>query len=122
MDEAEALSRTHPDKEVRAWAMILHLSQFAGYLVPLAGFVAPIVIWRVKRDSMPEIDAHGRVVANWVISQVIYFALAFVLVFVLIGIPLLFVLGIVAVVFPIIGAVKASDGIVWKYPFSLPIF
>lgn len=110
------------DAEVRKWAMILHLSQFSGYLVPLAGFVVPIVIWQMKKDELPGLDAHGRVVANWMISMVIYVAVSTLLILVLIGIPMLWALGVLAVVFPIVGAIKAGDGKVWNYPMSLRIF
>ena len=99
--------------------MFLHLSLLAGFLVPFAGLIAPIVIWQMKKASLPEIDAHGKIVVNWIISAVIYAAVSFVLIFVLIGIPLLIVLGILSVVFPIIGGIKANNGEAWKYPLSI---
>ena len=87
--------------------------------MPIAGLVAPIVIWQVKKSEFPVIDEHGRVVMNWIISSVIYGALCFILSFLMIGIPLFFVLAALAVAFPIIGAVKASNGEVWQYPLSI---
>ena len=106
----------------RTWAMILHLSQFAGYIVPLAGLVAPIVIWQVKKSEMPELDEHGKIVANWIISGLIYALAGTILLIVLIGLPLLIALAVCAIAFPIIGAVKASSGEAWKYPLSIPFF
>jgi uncharacterized Tic20 family protein len=44
------------------------------------------------------------------------------LIFVLIGIPLIALLCLVGVIFPIIGGIKASDGEVWKYPMSIAFF
>jgi len=41
---------------------------------------------------------------------------------VLIGIPLLIALAILAIVFPIVAAIKANNGQVWKYPLSIPFF
>ena len=38
---------------------------------------------------------------------------------IIIGIPILFVLGILAVVFPIIGAIKAYNGELWEYPMAI---
>jgi len=102
--------------------MALHLSLLAGYLIPFAGWIAPIVIWQVKKAEMPELDVHGRIAANWMVSLVIYAALSMLLVVVLVGIPLLWALGIIAVVFPIIGAIKASQGEVWRYPGSMSFF
>ena len=44
------------------------------------------------------------------------------LVFVLVGFPLLGILGVLSIVFPIIGAVKANEGTVWTYPLSIKFF
>lgn len=108
------------DQNTRTWAMLLHLSVFAGYLVPMLGLLAPILIWQIKKNEMPELDAHGKMVVNFLISMFIYFLVSFVLVFVVIGIFLLFALSIVGIVFPIIGGLKASNGELWKYPLVLP--
>jgi uncharacterized Tic20 family protein len=110
------------DRDTRAWAVALHLSQFAGYLVPFAGLVVPIVLWQVKKNDLPEIDEHGKVVVNWIISFIIYAIISGILVLVLIGIVLLIVLGILGIVFPIIGAIKANEGVVWNYPMSIRFF
>lgn len=110
------------EQQARQWAMFLHFSLLAGYLVPLAGLVVPIVIWQIKKDELQGIDRHGRIVVNWIISHLIYLVVCIPLAFVVIGIPLLIALGIMAVVFPIIGGIKANNGEVWKYPLSIPFF
>ncbi len=107
------------EAQTRQWAMFLHLSLLAGFLVPLAGLVVPIVIWQLKKDELPGLDVHGKVVMNWIISLVIYGIVSCLLVLLLIGIPLLLALGLVSIVFPIIGAIKANEGVVWKYPLSI---
>ena len=114
--EAAPFSR---EQQTRQWAFLLHLSQLAGYVVPLAGLVAPIVIWQLKKDELPGIDAHGKNVLNWILSELIYFMVSVLLVFVFIGIPLLIALGICGIVFAILGAIKANNGEVWKYPLSI---
>lgn len=103
------------------WAVVLHLSQLAGYAVPVAGFAAPVAIWLLKKEDMPSLDQHGRNVLNWIITELIYGVVALILCLVGIGFLLLFVLGIVGVVFPIIGAIKASDGVTWKYPLTISL-
>ena len=86
----------------------------------MVGIILPIVLWQMKKDELPGIDAHGRVTLNWIISAFIYAAICVPLCFLLIGIPILFVLCVAAVVFPIVGAIKANDGILWKYPAAIP--
>jgi len=110
------------ENDTRFWAMLIHLSQYAGYVVLLAGFVVPIVLWQIKKNELPGVDAHGKIVTNWVISALIYGVIGFVLRFVLIGFPLLFVLGLLCLIFPIVGAIKANDGKVWQYPLSIRFF
>lgn len=108
------------EKDLRTWAMVLHLSLLAGYtVVPLVGLIAPIVIWQIKKNEMPEIETHGRIVVNWIISSLIYSAIGVILTFILIGVPILIALYVLGIVFPIIGAIKANSGIAWKYPLSI---
>ncbi len=97
------------------YLMVMHLSQFAGYLVPLAGLVVPIVMWLTKRED-PEVDRHGREIANWMIFEIISVIVCGLLTIVVIGIPLLIILSVMAIVCPIIGAVQASSGGFFKYP------
>lgn len=119
--EAEHLGVSAKESETNQWAMMLHLSQYAGYVVPLAGFLAPVLIWLLKKDDLPGLDAHGRNVVNWMISSFLYAIIFGILCVVLIGIPLAIILGILLVIFPIIGAIKASDGVAWKYPGTISI-
>lgn len=105
----------------KTWAMFLHLSQLANFLVPVAGIVVPILIWQLKKNEMPELDAHGKVVVNWMISAFIYGIGCVLLSFVFIGIPLLFALIAVAIIFPVIGGIKANNGELWQYPLSLKL-
>lgn len=105
--------------DANTWGMLIHLSQFCGYVVPFAGMVVPLVLWQLKNKDSEVIDQHGRAVMNWVITEILLGILFIPLCFVLIGIPLLMVLAIVGVIFPIIGAVKANKGEVWPYPGTI---
>ena len=108
----------NPDA-LKWWAMGLHLSALAGFVVPLAGFVGSIVIWQVMKDEYPELDEHGRNVVNWIISYIVYLLGAALLSSIVIGIPLLFVVAILGIVFPIIGSIRAAEGRCWKYPLTI---
>jgi uncharacterized protein len=105
--------------EQKQMGMFLHLSQLANLIIPPVGLIAPIVLWQMKKDEMPALDAHGKMVTNWIISSVIYGAVSVVLAFVLVGFFLLLALGILSVVFPIIGGIKANNGEFWEYPLTI---
>lgn len=108
------------ERATRQWALILHLSAFAGYfLVPVAGLVAPILVWQLKKDQLPGLDIHGRNATNWIISSLIYAVISGILTFLIIGIPMLIALMACNIAFPIIAAVKANNGEVWKYPMAI---
>lgn len=110
------------EQDVQQWAVLLHLSQLLAYVIPPIGLVVPFVIWQYKKIDMPEIDAHGKVVANWILSALIYSAASGILCVILIGVPLLLAVLVLSIVYPVIGAVKASRGVVWRYPLSINFF
>lgn len=107
--------------EPRVFCTLMHLSFLANAIIPIpcGGFVLFFIMWLTNKEQSAFVDNHGKAILNWLISQIIYFAAAFILVFVCIGIPLLIAIGICSVVFMIIGAVKANGGTVWKYPLSI---
>lgn len=108
--------------EEKTFLMLMHLSQLAGFIVPGAGLVLPIVMWATNKDQSPAIDQHGKSILNWMISAFIYAIVCFVLMFIFIGFFMLFALMIIGLVFAIIGAVKANEGKLWIYPLSIKFF
>lgn len=103
----------------RQWALICHLSALSGYVIPFGNLIVPIIIWSMKKDEFPAVDAHGKEVINFQISMTIWMIISGILIVLLIGIPLLIVLAIVQVVFVIIGAIKADSGQFYKYPLTI---
>ena len=105
--------------EDRTIAVLTHLSGLAGYIIPFGGVLVPIIIWMVKRD-VPLISAIARQAIILNVAVFVAFLLSAVLWITLILIPAVIVfwcvLGISAFVLPIIGALKAGDGIYYRYP------
>jgi len=120
-EEQSESKPTGGNLQPKQWAMFVHFSVLAGFVVPFVGLILPIILWQIKKDEIPEIDVHGKIVVNWLISALIYSAVGLLLTFVLIGIPLLFILGVLCVVFPVIGGIKANNGEVWNYPLTIQI-
>ncbi|MGF1535684.1 MAG: DUF4870 domain-containing protein [Elainellaceae cyanobacterium] len=102
------------------WVIFLHLSLLSGWLVPVPfiGIIAPLIIWQTGKAQQPHFDQHGRNAMNWVISSTLY---SLVLPLTVIGIALLPILAGLGIIFPIIAAIQASKGQVWKYPLTLNI-
>lgn len=103
----------------KQYAMFIHLSQFAGLLIPLLGWVLPLILWQTKKNTSEFIDTNGKIVMNWIISSLIYGIICYLLIFLLIGLVLLPALGICSIIFIIIGSIKANNGETWPYPLSI---
>ena len=104
------------ERETNQWAMFIHFSLLAGWIVPFAGLIVPILLWQIKKDELPGIVPHAHVVLNWIVTSLVYALICFILTFVLIGILGFLVLAIVTVIFAVVGGLKANEGKVWEYP------
>lgn len=108
----------------RQWITILHISALAGFvLVGFGQILGPLLVWLLKKNEVPGLDAAGRDVLNFQISWTLWWALSWV--FVAVGwcliIPLAVPLVLLAawVVFGILGAIKASDGVPYRFPLTI---
>ena len=120
----EAPSVGAPTAEERQWAMFAHLSALIGGLLTghwlgIGCFLAPLIIWLVKKDTMPFVADQAKEALNFNITVMIAGAICWILVFVLIGFVLLWALAIVWIVFTILAAIKANEGVTYRYPFAL---
>jgi uncharacterized Tic20 family protein len=99
--------------------MIAHLSAFVGVVIPLGNIIAPLVIWLVKRDQSPFVADHAREALNFNITVGIAAIVCTVLVIVLIGFVLWVALAIYWLVMTIVAAIKANEGVTYRYPLTL---
>jgi len=111
-------------KDARTMAMLAHLSALAGYFIPLGNVIGPLIVWLIKKDEMPFVDDQGKEALNFQITVTIALLLCVIVGvatcgvgFVLTG-PLMIAIGIVALVFTIIAAVKANEGVAYRYPMN----
>jgi hypothetical protein len=108
-----------PSAEERQWAMFAHLSALAGLVIPFGSIIGPLVIWLIKKDTMPFVNDQGKEALNFNITVAIAAIVCWILFFVLIGMLLLPVLVILWLVFVIIATIKANEGTTYRYPFAL---
>jgi uncharacterized protein len=116
--------------EERQWAMFAHLSALAGGLLTSAiggwgFFIGPLVIWLMKKDTMPFVADQAKEALNFNITVSGIFVILLLLSLLTLGIgflvtaPIMFIIGIGALVFIIIAAIKANQGIAYRYPMTL---
>jgi uncharacterized protein len=110
------------DMEVSSYCMLMHLSQFAGIIIPYGGIALPIIMWASNKDKSSIIDQHGKNILNWMISFYIYVSISAILILLLVGIFALIILGFMAVIFAIIGAIKANNNEFYSYPLAISFF
>ena len=104
----------------RGLAALTHLSGLAGYIIPLGGVIVPIIIWIVKKESAVISGiAKQAILLNVIVFLLIAVTAVLWLTILLIPVVILFwcALGIAAIVLPIVGAIKASDGTYYRYPW-----
>ncbi|MFY0677730.1 MAG: DUF4870 domain-containing protein [Neptuniibacter sp.] len=106
----------------KTYCMLIHLSQLTSVVAPGLGLVLPIVMWAMNKDRNKEIDQHGKVTLNWIISLAIYSIICVILWIFVIGAVAFLVLAVLNFVFAIIAAVKANKGELWVYPMSISFF
>jgi uncharacterized Tic20 family protein len=105
--------------------MLCHLSILSGYLIPFGNFLGPLLIWQIKKHEFPSVEVHGKAALNFqltvLVVLVVGFVTAFILSFFCVGfllIPVLAVIALCDVIFPIIAGIKANNGEDFKYPYS----
>ncbi|WP_201314044.1 DUF4870 domain-containing protein [Dyella sp. EPa41] len=119
-----------PSADERQWALFAHLSALLGCIVTGAWFgwgcfLGPLIIWLVKKDTMPFVDDQAKEALNFNITVAIIGVALLVLTAitfglgVLLAIPIGVVVGIAWLVFTILAGIRANEGVRYRYPFTL---
>ncbi len=109
-------------KENKQLLVLTHLSQLIILITGFGSLILPLIIWLNQKDKILDLDQHGKQILNFQISLLIYTVICvpFILLFGL-GFLGFIVLGIGAVVLPILNAIKVSNNQQTNYPFSFNI-
>lgn len=114
------MNETANQNNDRTWEMLCHLSALAGVIgIPAGNILGPLIIWLVKKNEMPGIEPHAKESLNFQISMTIYMIVSSILIFVVIGFPLLVGLMIFDLVCIVIASFKAKDGVPYQYPITI---
>ena len=119
MSEQTEASAAIP-RDARKWAMLCHIVALVGLLGNGIGFVlGPLLVWMIKKEDHPFVDEQGKEAVNFQITMMLLAIACVPLAFFVIGLLLLPFVLLAAVVFSVIGAVKANEGQRYRYPFAL---
>ena len=107
-------------RQDRSLIVLTHLSQLITLVIGFGSLIVPLIIWSTNKERVYQLDEHGKKIINFQISLIIYSIICIPLILLLgLGLLGLIGIGIIAIVFPIINAIKASNGETPQYPLSL---
>ena len=103
-----------PSQDEKNLALIMHVLSLVGF-----SLIGPLIIWLIKKDESAFINIQGRELLNFQLSILIYAVICIPLCFILIGIPMLFVVGIASLILTIIGLIRATEGKIYRFPLTI---
>ena len=107
-----------PVPDQRQWAMFAHLSALAGLVMPFGSILGPLIVWLIKKDTMPLVNDQGKEALNFQIFLAIVYVVGIITSVFVIGIFILLAGWILAIVFRIQGAMTANRGEPYRYPLT----
>lgn len=116
---------TPSSSDERLWAMIGHLSAFSAFITGVGGIIGPLIVWLIKRDTLPFAAEQAKEALNFNITLAIAGLALIVFSIVTLGIGLLvawpvgIILFVAWIVLTIIAAIKSNEGVAYRYPFTL---
>lgn len=109
-------------KDARNWGMICHLVALSGFIIPFGNVLGPLIVWAIKKDDDRFIDDQGKEAINFQLTMTLAFFVSFFLIFILIGFFLLAALCIFVLVITVVAAMKANEGVYYRYPLTIRFF
>lgn len=114
-----SIQKTTIMREDNQLIVITHLSQLVTLVTGFGSLLIPLILWLTQKDKVYQMDEHGKNIVNFQLSLIVYFIICIPLILLLgLGIIGFIILGIISIIFPIVNAIKASNGEIPKYPIS----
>jgi hypothetical protein len=105
----------------QTWAVILHASAFSGLVVPFGNVLGPLLVWLIKKDESPFLDASGKEAVNFQLTWTILLLGALLSILVGIGFLLVPIIAVAWIVLVVLGTVRASEKEIYDYPLTLDL-
>lgn len=115
---AEYADQGHPAD--RKWLLLLHLSPVAGFIIPFANLIVPLLLWAFKRDDHPLYNEHGRAIVNFHLTITLAFmaGVALLLVLFQVGLLLILITSGYALALILLNARRVMKDESYSYPLS----
>ena len=101
-----------PTSDEKTLAILAHI------LTIVSSFIAPLVIYLLKKDESAFVSEHAKESLNFQITMIILFIISLILMLLLIGFLLIWLLSIANLVLVIIATIKASENKMYRYPIN----
>jgi uncharacterized protein len=108
-----------PGSQSRMWAVFSHLGILLLW-IPMATVLLSLIIWLSQKDKDAFIERHSRAALNFQLTMLFGFLAGYLLGTVG-GMYVLGIVGMIDLVFSVMGAMAANSGDEYKYPFSLAL-
>lgn len=96
-----------PSSSAENWRLYLELISLSFFVFPFGNVLGPLVLWLIKKDTNPEVDAEGKKIINFNLSWTLW-------IFLSCGIGFL-----VWIVLAIIAIIKAANKEPFKHPLTI---
>lgn len=94
--------------------LIIVLTHFGGIFF---GFLPSLLVYLVKNEGW--VKENARNALNWQLTSLVYYAISWILMLVLIGLFLHWIVVLFNIIFCVMAAVISSKGEYFKYPLSI---
>jgi uncharacterized protein len=111
--QSKEIKYTNVSSDERTMAILVHVLSIFFWIFP------GLIIYLLKKDESPYVAEHAKEAMNFQISVTIFSIIGIILSIIPIGIFVLIAVGLLNLILCIIATIKASDNVVYKYPFSI---
>jgi uncharacterized protein len=111
--QSKEIKYANVSSDERTMAILVHVLSIFFWIFP------GLIIYLLKKDESPYVAEHAKEAMNFQISVTIFSIIGIILSIILIGIFVLIAVGLLNLILCIIATIKASDNVVYKYPFSI---
>ena len=116
----DSFTKNNEETQERIWGMLCHLTALLGLVgIPFGNIFGPLLVWLYKKKAYAMVDKQGRESLNFQLTMTILVLIAALLIYLKIGMMLIFVLASINVVLVLIASVQSYRGETFRYPFRI---